>query len=150
MGATVTASARADRDARRKRGGWPWFVAWAISGALLTVGVVGSFGILVLVLPVGALSVLALVLTARSWPELLGVGSGIGSLALAIAFLNRNYSPCPVVPTTGTRFPGTQLPACGGNDPLPWLLAGMILILGSIAAYAWARSRPRGSSQDAD
>lgn len=135
----MTPPASAGRDLRRKRGGWLWFVAWAISGALLTVGVVGSFGVLVLVLPIGALSALVLILTARSWPELLGVGSGIGSLALGIAFLNRNSSPCPVEPTTVTRIPGYQPPDCGGVDPVPWLMAGMILILATVAAYAWAR-----------
>lgn len=150
-GRNVTASASAGRDPRRTRGGWLWFVAWAISGALLTVGVIGSFGVLVLVLPFGALSALVLILTARSWPELLGVGSGIGSLALGIAFLNRNYRPCPFAPPTITRFPGYQAPDCGGMDPLPWLVAGTILTLGSIAAYAWARRArvPRGKAPTA-
>jgi nitrate reductase NapE component len=146
----VTAPASADRDPRRKRGGWLWFVAWAISGALLAVGIVGSFGVLVIVLPIGALSALVLILTARSWPEVLGVGSGIGSLALGIAFLNRNYSPCPDAPTTGIRLPGHRPPDCGGIDPLPWLMAGMVLLLGSVAAYAWAQAHSRGTTEGAD
>ena len=84
---------------------------------------------LVVLLPIGGLALVALALRTRVWPEAMGVLTALGGLVLFVAYSNRNYVPCPVEPTTVTRLPGYRAPVCGGIDPVPWLVVGILLLM---------------------
>lgn len=124
-----------------RRSGWPWFAVWAVAGAAFVVGLVGSFGVLVVLLPIGGAALAALALRTRVWPEAVGVATGLGGLLLLVAYTNRSYAPCPIEPTTVTRLPGYRPPVCGGIDPVPWLVVGIVVVVVSIGIYASLRQR---------
>ena len=124
-----------------RRSGWPWFAAWAAAGAVFVVGLVGSFGVLAFLLPIGGAALVVLALRARVWPEALGIGTGVAGLLLFVAYANLNYAPCPIEPTTVTRLPGYRPPACGGIDPMPWLVIGIALLAITLISYSALRRR---------
>jgi hypothetical protein len=117
--------------------GWRWFCAWAVAGGLVFLSLLTGFSIGVFILPFAALAVWFVARTARAWPELFGVGTGAGAVCLLVAALNREYNPCPEGPITVP--PGETSYSCGGLDPLPWLVAGIVLGLAGAAAYAGGR-----------
>lgn len=118
--------------------GWPWFAAWALAGALVVFSLLSATSIGLFVLPFALAAVLLVALRARR-PEMIGLVSGAGLVALLVAFLSRDYRPCPEGPIT--LRPGEPSFACGGFDPTPWLVAGLVVALGGAAAYAPARRR---------
>src|SRR5437660_10662412 len=121
---------------------WWRFCAWATAGSLLIAGLVGAFGALVVLLPIGAGAIAALVWRSPVWPEPIGVGGGVGALALAVAFLNRNYRHCSAAPSSGTTYAGYRAPICnGGTNPIFWLLLGLTLTLLSVTAFTVLRHR---------
>lgn len=123
--------------------GLGWFLAWALTAILLAVGVFGAFGVGILVLPVGAASALLLTVRAHRWPDSLGILAGLGLLAVSVSFLNRHFNRCPLEPPTVTRQPGFRAPQCGGLNPFPWLIVGILLLVIAIASYSVLRmSRP--------
>jgi hypothetical protein len=72
-------------------------------------------------------------------------------MLLLIGFLNRDYTPCP--PQGSLYLPAGSPPgssvSCGGFDPAPWLIAGIVvsaLALLSYTALAYARDRHRPRS----
>lgn len=132
----------------RERQGWPWFLAWALAGGLLFFAVLSGFSIGLLVLPFALATVWLVERSGRSWPELLGAVAGVGLVLLVVAFLNRGSTPCPESGEL-TVQPGQTSAACGGSDPIPWLVAGSVLLAVGAAAYALARARrpgPRGET----
>ena len=51
-----------------RKASWWRFCAWVIATAVLTTGLVGAFGVLVLLLPLGAVGVTLLVKAGPVWP----------------------------------------------------------------------------------
>lgn len=94
-----------------------------------------------LLLPVGGLALTALALRTRAWPEMTGIGAGLAGLLLVVAYTNRSYTPCLVEPTTVTRTPGYRPPICGGMDPIPWLVVGVLLMMIAVGTYAILHTR---------
>jgi hypothetical protein len=107
--------------------GCGWFWAWALIGAAAAVAI-SSLG------PIFAVPVLLAAYLMASRPGIrrsaFGLLSGAGALLLYVAWVQR-------------AGPGTtcwQTQTASGCDqhlnPLPWLLAGIVLFIGGIAAYA--------------
>jgi hypothetical protein len=95
---------------------------------------------LVVLLPIGAGATAALAWRRPVWPEPIGVGGGVGALALAVAFLNRSYQHCSAVRRSGTTYPGYRAPICnGGTNPIFWLVLGLALTLLSVTAFTVLR-----------
>jgi hypothetical protein len=119
--------------------GWRWFCAWAVAGGLLAFALLSGASIGFLMLPFAAIAVWLVGRTARMWPEILGSLAGAGALCLAVAAANRDYVACPDGPIT--LGPGEDSFSCGGLDPLPWLVVGVVLLVAGPALYALARRR---------
>ncbi len=121
--------------------GWRWFAGWSAAGAALTFSFLTGFSIGLFILPLAAV---LLIWVARSAPrptEALGFIEGIGATLLLVAFLGRDYTPCPA----HARFdlpagspPGSSV-SCGGFDPLPWLIAGIVVSGLALLSYAVLR-----------
>ena len=92
-----------------------WFWLWSLAGALLAFSLVSFVGVLT-----GLPAVLVLLLVARrspTWPEPLGLLTGVGALCIAVAALNWGAD---------------------GLDPAPWLAAGAGLVVLGTVAYGLA------------
>ena len=123
--------------------GWGGFAAWALVGALFSLSFVGAASIGLFLLP-AALAVL--VLTAvfiRTWPEATGVLLGAAALLLFVGSANLNSTPCPSSGSGAVHVgrPGDATFSCGGWDPVPWLVAGLVLAGASVGFYSLARWR---------
>jgi hypothetical protein len=120
------------------RAGWDGFSLWAGAGVLVSFSLAGAASIGPIVLPFAALAV---VLLARrrgtEGTELLGLAAGFGLTLLGLAALNLDYTPC-----TGagvTVAPGETSASCGGWNPLPFAIAGAVLLAGAVVAFARLR-----------
>jgi len=121
--------------------GWRGFAAWAVAGGLLAFSFLSSVGLFFL--PVTLVACWLAARSARSSLELLGAVAGAGLLCLGTAFGARDYSPCP--PGGSLRVPpGETSVSCGGFDPLPWLVAGLALVLAGALAYGAERRLQAG------
>jgi hypothetical protein len=67
---------------------------------------------------------------------MLGLVSGAGAVCLVIALLNRGTTPC--TEQGHTLSPGETEVGCGGLQPTPWLIAGLVRVSVGIVAYALA------------
>lgn len=121
-----------------KRQGWPWFLAWTVAGGLLAFSLLTWLALFLL--PAALAAVLLAARLGRVWPELLGAVTGAGLTLLGIAFANRDFTPCPASGEL-TVPPGGTSESCGGLDPVPWLVAGLVLVAAGIAAHALVRAR---------
>jgi hypothetical protein len=119
---------------------WKAFVAWSLAGGLLVFSVLTGFSIGLFVLPFALAAVLVTAKRASAWPEALGVVAGAGVVSLVIAFLNRDYEPCPESGVE-TLSPGETSIECGGFDPMPWLIGGITLVSVSLVAHVVVRAR---------
>ena len=120
------------------KGAWGWrgFAAWAVAGGLITFSFLSWVGIFVL--PATLVACWFATRSARSSLELLGALLGAGLVCLGIAFGARDYNPCP--PGGSLRVPpGETSVSCGGFDPVPWLAAGLALVLVGALAYGVGR-----------
>jgi hypothetical protein len=125
------------------KGAWGWggFAAWAVAGGLLTFSLLSWVGLFLL--PAALVACWLAGRSARSSLELLGAVAGAGLVCLGIAFGARDYSPCP--PGGSLRVPpGETSVSCGGFDPLPWLVAGLALVLVGALAYGVGRRLQAG------
>jgi len=119
----------------RNRGGWPAFAEWALAMALLSFAVIGAASIGVLVLPFALLALALAARRNRAWPEApMGGLTGVGSICLLVAYINRAYSPCPTGPTRVRVVSGGHF-SCGGFDPMPWLMVGLLLAAVGCVGY---------------
>jgi len=118
--------------------GWRWFAGWSMAGAVFTFSFLTGFSIGLFILPLAAA---LLIWVARSAPhpiEALGFIEGIGATLLLIAVLNRDYTPCP--PQGRLQLPAGNPPgssvSCGGFDPAPWLISGLVVTALALLGYA--------------
>jgi hypothetical protein len=132
------------------RSGWPWFGAWTVLGGLLLFGWLTGFTVGLFVLPVALVGWWLAAAFGRRWPEVLGSVAGAGLTCLGIALANRGSTECPpgglsVSAEEAARMPPGASITCGGADPLPWLVAGVVLLVSGVAAYAVSvrSGRPR-------
>lgn len=90
--------------------------------------------------PVGL--VLVAVLGWR-WPgEALGLAEGAAAVAVLIGAINLDYRPCPPGGVTILR-PGRTDAGCGGFDGTPWLVGGLVGMIG-VAVLFWLLKRASG------
>ena len=122
-----------------KRRGWAGFAAWALAGALLSFAILDLPGYGLFVFPFALAAAVLTALKVSFVPEGLGLAPGVGTLCLVVALVNRDYNPCPSGPVV--LGPGQQSFSCGGLPPTPWLVVGLVLILGGVVAYAATRAR---------
>jgi len=107
-----------------------WILAYG--GLAFTILTAASIGILVA--PFALVFFLAVVVFAHFWPEAPpGALIGIGLLCLLVAFLNKDYEPCPAEPVIFK--PGDPSFSCGGFNPVPWLIVGTLLTGAGIIGY---------------
>ena len=107
--------------------GCGWFWAWAVLGAAVTLGILSLGPILA-----APLLVIGWLMASRAAirRSAFGLLSGAGALLLYVAWVQR-------------AGPGTtcwQTQTASGCDqhlnPLPWLVAGVVLFVGGVAAHA--------------
>lgn len=112
---------------------WVSFTAWAAIGCLAALG---SLSVQVLIAPLAAVAVLALI-ARRSVPRAAFVlFTGIGAACLLVAYLNRR-GPGLVAWHTAT--------SAGANehlDPRPWPAAGLVFAGIGLGAFLWRRRDP--------
>jgi hypothetical protein len=110
----------------------PWFVAWVMVGVGLGLGVsvLGVFAV-----PVALLAAVVLGVRHHGGRAALGALVGVGLLLLYVAYVQRK-GPGTVSWHTATASGSDQY-----LDPRPWLVAGLLLVVGGVAAYAWRRRR---------
>jgi hypothetical protein len=106
----------------------PWFLAWAVVGVGLALGVsvLGIFAI-----PMALLLAVFLLVRHHADRSAFGVLVGMGLLSLYVAYVQRRGP--------GTVFWHTAT-ASGSDtymDPRPWLIAGFLLIAVGIAVFLW-------------
>lgn len=93
-----------------------FFWLWAGVGGALAISLVSFIGVLTAIPALVALGLVAW--RSPRWPEPLGILTGAGALCLVVAALNWDEQ---------------------GVDPVPWLVAGVILALAGVLTYAGAR-----------
>lgn len=112
-----------------------WILAYA--GLVFTILAFASIGYLVA--PFALVFFLAVVVFAHFWPEApLGAFIGTGLMCLLVAFGNRDYVPCPSesLGSAGTSLgPGQGSFSCGGMNPVPWLVVGILLTGTGVIGY---------------
>ena len=111
---------------------FPWFLAWLAVGVGLGLGVsvLGVFAV-----PLALLAAVLLGVRHHGGRAALGALVGVGLLLLYVAYVQRK-GPGTVSWHTAT--------ASGSNqylDPRPWLVAGLLLVVGGLVAYAWRGRR---------
>lgn len=125
--------------------GWLGFGLWAVPGVVvgLQVSAIG-----VLLLPVGLVATILLAKFTRGWPEVLGILLGIAAACFLIVALNADYWSCPPSGEVITRTQDSvTVASCGGLNPWPWLIAGLIFAIGGAVGYGVAK-RPPGRAFD--
>lgn len=120
----------------RPPGLWP-FLAWLVAGAGLGLGLasIASIGIFVLPVAIGALVALLSWRGSRNGSAA-GVLTGLGTIPLYIAYLNRSGpgNICTAVAGGGQ--------ACGEQwNPWPFLAAGLLLVAGGLILFSWLRRK---------
>ena len=121
---------------------WRWFAAWALCGGTLAFCLLAALSVGVFVLPFAVVLTVWVARRSRARADALGLAAGVGAMLVAIWALNRDYTPCPAGGLTlppGSP-PGTSV-SCGGFDPTPWLVAGLVLAGLAVAAYVALRRR---------
>ena len=119
----------------KNAGRWRGFAAWVVAGGLLTFSLLSFLRLFLL--PVALVACWLAGRGTRSALELLGAVAGAGLVCLGIAFVARDHSPCPPGGSL-TIPPGETSVSCGGFDPLPWLVAGLSLVVAGALAYGIA------------
>jgi hypothetical protein len=116
--------------------GWWRFTAWVFAGALTFFAFVTGFSIGLFVLPFAVIAIWLVARGGRIWPEILGLVGGIGVIGIVIAALNHEGGGCKT-----TEEDGFTTVTCGGIDPTPWLVSGLLLLAAAALLYGFARRR---------
>jgi hypothetical protein len=116
--------------------GWWRFTAWVLAGGLTFFAFLTGFSIGLFVLPFAVAAVWLVARGGRLWPEILGLVGGLGVPAIVVAVLNRDGSGCRT-----SEEGGLTTVTCGGLDPVPWLVVGLLLLAVTPALYGFARRR---------
>jgi hypothetical protein len=118
----------------RHLGEYGWFWLWAVVGGCVAVCFVSVIG--PLFLPVAALGAFAGLRWGRSSVarSSLGAVTGAGVPFLIVAYIQRK-GPGTVCWKTATASGCDEY-----LDPRPWLVIGLVLVLGGIAAFLRARA----------
>ena len=125
--------------------GWRWFAGWSVAGALFTFSVLTGFSIGLFIMPVAAVLLILVAWNSPRSTEALGFINGIGVPLLLVAFLNRDFTPCPtdgIIYLPAGSPPGSSA-SCGGLDPVPWLITGIVVSALALLSYAALRRRNR-------
>jgi hypothetical protein len=120
-----------------RRAGWLVFAAWVLAGALAVFSLLGAASIGLFIAPLAGIAIWLALRFGRAGPEMLGMVSGAGAVCLLIALLNRNTSPC--AEEGHILSPAETEAGCGGLEPMPWLVAGVVLVAAGVVAYALTR-----------
>jgi hypothetical protein len=112
---------------------WPFF-AWAVVGAGGCLALAAVFTIGIFVEP----AVIAVAAGLLAWGgsrtiAAVGLLSGLGLVPLYIAFLNRGGPGDVCSYSAGGQSCTTEW------SPWPWLIAGVLLVAGGAALFAWLR-----------
>lgn len=98
------------------------FWLWALAGGLLTFSFLAAASIGLFIMPFAFGALWFATRSKRRWPESLGLLAGAASVCFLIAYIQRHHDPV---------------------DPRPWLAAGIVLGVISVAGYvAVARRIP--------
>jgi hypothetical protein len=97
-------------------GGWPWFAAWTVAGALMTFSFLTGFSIGLFFLPLAGATLLAVAWRAPGAPDAVGFFEGVGVMLLVVPLLN---------PDAGSAV----------------LFAGLVIGLSAIGAYSAALAK---------
>jgi hypothetical protein len=116
-----------DSQVPHRAGGWGWFFVWVLLGSAATLSTV-SLGPLLL-LPTVLVGVI-LWRRAGIRDSALGLLAGAGVLLLYVALLQRDG------PGTTCWHTATASGCAQHLNPLPWLVAGLVLVLAGFVAYA--------------
>jgi hypothetical protein len=116
--------------------GWWRFTAWVLAGALTFFAFVTGFSIGLFVLPFAVIAIWLVARSGRIWPEILGLIGGIGVIGFVIAAVNRDGSGCKT-----TDEGGFTTVTCGGIDPKPWFVAGLLFLAVASLLYGFVRRR---------
>ena len=128
--------------------GWQSFGEWALASAIVTFTMLAMLSFGPFVLPIAVIAVVVAARRNRAWPEaLMGGLAGAGTILLYVAYINRDSSPCPPGPVYSTLSSGQHF-SCGGADPIPWLTAGVLSVVGGLLGQVVSRRilRNHGSS----
>jgi hypothetical protein len=96
---------------RTSRGGWQWFGAWTVAGALMTFSFLTGFSIGLFLLPLAAGATLWVARQAPGAFDGIGFFAGVAAILLLVSLVNS---------------------ATGDG----WVFAGLIIGLGAVAAYS--------------
>ena len=121
-----------DRLSVRPARAWLWFVAWAVIGCAAGIA---SLSIQVMVAPLAVIAIVVLVRTRTVSRSALGLVSGVGVASLFVAWVQRRG------PGTVTWHTATASGADTYLDPRPWLVAGLLLVVAGVVAFALSRRR---------
>jgi hypothetical protein len=116
--------------------GWWRFTAWVFAGALTFFAFLTGLSIGLFVLPFAVIALWLAARRSRIWPEILGLVGGIGVIGFVIAAVNHDGSGCRT-----SEEDGFTTVTCGGLDPMPWLVSGLLLVAAASVLYAFARRR---------
>jgi len=117
-----------------RRAGLLSLLLWILAFTSIAFTFISMASIGLLVAPFALIFTFFVVAWAHAWPEApLGGLIGPGLVCLLVAFLNWDYVPCPAEPIK--LGPGQSSFHCGGFDPVPWLIAGILLTGAGIIGY---------------
>jgi hypothetical protein len=116
-----------------RRHGFGWFVAWSVVGAGYVVGILGALSIGIFVLPFAVLGTVLITRHDGSSSAMTGLVAGLGLPLLYVSYLNRS-GPGIICTTSATIHDCAQ-----EWSPWPWLVSGLLLVAGGLAAFVVLR-----------
>ena len=107
-----------------------WFLAWVAVGAgfAMSISALGIFAV-----PLALLAAVLLIVRHHATRSALGILVGMGLLSLYVAYVQRRGPGTVYWHTASASGSDTYL------DPRPWLVAGIVLVVFGVVAYAWRR-----------
>jgi hypothetical protein len=112
-----------------------WFLVWTGVGFLLVLGVLSILSFGFLVLAVGLVAAIVAYSRRRfRMPESMGLLAGAGCVALLVAALHLDHTPCPTDGGLVVKA-GETSASCGGMDPVPWAVVGAAILMLAVVAF---------------